>query len=142
MSKPRSEVIWQGAMLTALLIIAVTVFTAQPEPVDSGTFVASRLRCPVCQSESVLDSPSETARQMRDIIDEQLANGKTTEQVFAYFVEKYGEWILLDPDPVGRDLLLWLVPIASLGVGILLIQNLRRRRATGPASTSHNPRSP
>jgi cytochrome c-type biogenesis protein CcmH len=59
--------------------------------------IAAELRCVVCQNLSVGDSPSETANQMRAIIRQRLAAGDTPEQVIAYFVEKYGLWILLAP---------------------------------------------
>ena len=59
--------------------------------------IAAQLRCVVCQSLSVADSPSETAHQMRGVIRERFAAGETPEQVKAYFVDKYGLWILLEP---------------------------------------------
>ena len=60
-------------------------------PTDSAleartSAIASTLRCPVCQGESIQDSPSELARQMRAVVRDQLRAGKTPEQVKAYFV--------------------------------------------------------
>src|SRR5690554_2720698 len=59
--------------------------------------LASQLRCPVCQGLSIQDSPTELAQDMKAVVREQLAQGKSEEEVTAYFVEKYGEWILLQP---------------------------------------------
>lgn len=59
--------------------------------------VAAQLRCPVCQGVSIQDSPAELAQQMRDLVREQLRTGKSPDEVKAYFVSKYGEWILLQP---------------------------------------------
>jgi cytochrome c-type biogenesis protein CcmH/NrfF len=63
--------------------------------------VASELRCPVCQGESIEDSPAALAQEMKVIVREQLAAGRTPDEVKAYFVEKYGEWILLRPKARG-----------------------------------------
>ncbi len=100
--------------------------------------VAAQLRCVVCQNLSVADSPSEMARQMRGIIRERLTAGETPEQVVRYFVDKYGEWILLAPPATGFNLLVWLAPaVAILGglgaVGFLLRRWTRpRARAAAP----------
>ena len=92
--------------------------------------VSSQLRCPVCQGESIQDSPSELSMQMREIVKEQLRSGKTQAQVKAYFVSKYGEWILLDPMAHGFNLVLYAAPyvllLAGLGVVVVAV-----RRWTG-----------
>lgn len=93
--------------------------------------VATGLRCPVCQGVSVEDSPTELARQMRAVVREQLAAGRSPDQVRAYFVDKYGEWILLEPKASGFNLIVYVLPwIAILG-GILVIV-LAVRRWTRP----------
>ena len=81
----------------------------------------------VCQTLSVADSPSETANQMRAIIRERLAAGESPEQVRAYFVEKYGDWILLSPPKSGFTLLVWVVPFVGLGIGLVLVVVVVRR---------------
>jgi cytochrome c-type biogenesis protein CcmH len=94
--------------------------------------VASQLRCVVCQSLSVADSPSETANQMRGIIRERLAAGESPEQIRAYFVEKYGDWILLSPPKSGFTLLVWVLPFVGLGIGLVLVAVLVRRWSRAP----------
>ena len=76
--------------------------------------IATQLRCVVCQNLSVADSPSEMARQMRDLIRERLAAGDRPEQVMAYFVQRYGDWVLLAPPARGLNLLLWLAPFGAV----------------------------
>jgi cytochrome c-type biogenesis protein CcmH len=114
-----------GALATLLLLAGA----AGAAPVDETTVhdVAAQLRCVVCQSLSVADSPSETANQMRGIIRERLAAGESPAEVRAYFVEKYGEWILLAPPKSGFNLLVWVVPFAGLGLGLVLVAVILRR---------------
>jgi len=81
--------------------------------------IASELRCVVCQNLSVADSPSEMATQMRGIVRQQLQQGKSAEEIKAYFVSKYGEWVLLAPRRSGFSLTVWILPFLVLGVGLL-----------------------
>ena len=105
---------------------------------DQVREVAANLRCVVCQSLSVADSPSETANQMRAIVRERLVAGETPEQVTAYFVEKYGTWILLAPPRHGFNLLVWVVPFAGLALGLVLaglaMRRWSRRSAAMPSA--------
>lgn len=73
--------------------------------------VASGLRCPVCQGLSIADSPSELAQEMKGLVREQLASGKTPDEVRQYFIDKYGEWVLLAPKPQGFNLLVYVLPM-------------------------------
>lgn len=78
------------------------------------TRLAVQLRCAVCQGISIQESPSALAREMRELVKEQLRAGRTDAEVKAYFVSKYGEWILLAPKAQGFNLLLYLAPLALL----------------------------
>ena len=93
--------------------------------------VATQLRCPVCQGLSIQDSPSELAQQMRSLVRDQLAAGKTPDEVKAYFVSKYGEWILLAPKPRGFNLVAYAVPILVVGCGGAMITLAVRRWTAG-----------
>jgi len=100
--------------------------------------VARELRCPVCQNLSVADSPSELAQEMRGVIRERLRAGETPDQIKAYFVTKYGDWILLSPRSGGIGWLVWVAPFAGAVAG-LLVAGLairrwsRRRRDAAPS---------
>jgi cytochrome c-type biogenesis protein CcmH len=123
-----------------LLLGAWPSAAQQPSrPVDDQQAyeIASQLRCVVCQNLSVADSPSEMANQMRAIVRERLASGETPAQVRQYFVERYGDWILLAPPRHGFTLLVWLAPLVAVLVGLALVALLvrrwtGRRRATPP----------
>ena len=123
-----------SAAATVALVAVAAWAAAAATKVDEQTVqeVASQLRCVVCQSLSVADSPSETANQMRAIVRERLAAGDSPEQVRAYFVEKYGDWILLSPPKSGFTLLVWVVPFVALGIGLVLVAVVVRRWSRTP----------
>ena len=83
--------------------------------------VGAQLKCPVCQNESVADSPSTLAQQMRFIIRQQLQEGKSEQEVIQYFVKSYGGQIIWSPPWQGFTLLIWLVPIGLLLGGVVLL---------------------
>ncbi len=89
--------------------------------------VSSRLRCPVCQGESIQDSPAELSAQMRTLVREQLATGKNEREVFDYFTQKYGQWILLEPKAEGINLLVYWLPVAFIAMGGIGIAMAVRR---------------
>lgn len=89
--------------------------------------IASQLRCPTCRALSLEDSPSGMAQEMRNLIREQLEAGKTSEEITAYFVDRYGEWILLKPKATGFNWTVWLLPIALLAGGFLFVIVTARR---------------
>lgn len=112
----------------------------QPPPPAAGdsaleaqtTAVASQLRCPVCQGLSLQESPSELAQQMRGVVRDQLRAGKSPDEVRAYFVSKYGEWILLEPRPVGFNVLVYALPAIVVVGGLALIVVVVRRWTRQP----------
>ena len=131
-----------------LLVLAVSTalsgIAGAAPPVDERVVheVAAQLRCVVCQNLSVADSPSETANQMRQIIRERLAAGESPEQVREYFVQKYGQWILLSPPKAGFNLLVWVVPFVGLGAGLVLVAVVLRRWSRRPAAVPPTPVDP
>ncbi|HUF27346.1 MAG TPA: cytochrome c-type biogenesis protein [Gemmatimonadaceae bacterium] len=104
--------------------------------------VAGELRCPVCQGLSINDSPAELAVQMKDVIRDKLAAGETPEEVKAYFIERYGEWVLLAPDPRGINLAVYILPaLALLGGAGMIVFAVRRwlPRSKGPVIVASEP---
>ena len=111
----------------ALLVAQILPDTALDARVRE---VASELRCPVCQGESIEDSPAALAQEMKAIVREQLAAGRTPDEVKAYFVEKYGEWILLRPKARGWNVLVYLLPLLALLGGAAVVARATRRWST------------
>lgn len=137
------------ALLPVLVTgVAASSAAAAPDPVaprgevqlTSRTFeIARQLRCPVCVSESVGDSSSRVAIEMRQQIQEQLEAGRSEREILAFFQERYGDWILLEPPRSGVHLLVWLLPaVAALagasGLAWLVVGWTRASRRTVDAS--------
>ena len=101
--------------------------SATPELEARTSEVASGLRCPVCQGVSVEDSPTELARQMRATVRDQLAAGRSPDEVRQYFVDRYGEWILLQPRATGFNMLVYVLPWLLVAAGIAVIVLMVRR---------------
>lgn len=100
--------------------------------------VAATLRCPVCQGESIQESPAALAQQMRALVREKLRAGESPDEVKAYFVSRYGEWILLEPKMTGLNVALYALPVLLVVVGLGLVVFLVRRW-TRPAGADAGP---
>ncbi|MGK2850348.1 MAG: cytochrome c-type biogenesis protein CcmH [Candidatus Limnocylindrales bacterium] len=122
-----------GAVGGLALAIAVAVATTgSPSATDRARALDLQLRCPVCQGVSIADSPSESAAQMRAVVRERLAAGASDDEIEAYFVARFGTWVLLAPPGDGLGALLWVVPGASMLAGaIVLVWRARRRPIAG-----------
>lgn len=134
------------AVLVSVAVLAPPARGQQPAThVDERQVyeIAAQLRCVVCQNLSVADSPSEMASQMRAIVRERLAAGERPEQVIQYFVDRYGDWILLEPRRQGFTLLVWVAPIVAVVAGLVvvgfLVTRWTRPRATGTAPAVPDP---
>jgi cytochrome c-type biogenesis protein CcmH len=128
-------------LLLALLAVIAAIWSfmilagARNETLDQRVRdVASQLKCPVCQGESVADSPSTISQQMRAVIRQQLQSGKSEQEIIQYFVDRYGEQIVWSPPWQGFTLLAWLVPIALLLFGAFLLFTVLRSWRTAPVT--------
>ncbi|MGH8935628.1 MAG: cytochrome c-type biogenesis protein CcmH [Acidimicrobiia bacterium] len=132
----RRWLVWGLTGLLATVVMVGLVTAPLPAP-DRAESLATRIRCPVCQGESVADSPSEIAVAMRAIIAEQVAQGRSDQEILDFFAAKYGQWVLLDTPPRGRTLLLWVLPGLALLVGGALVVS---RQASLPLRQWVDPR--
>ncbi len=132
---------WLTVVIIALLGVVVAVLVAQGRPApDRAYALQQQLRCPVCKSVSIAESPSETAVSMRRIVEEQVAAGRSDDQIIGYFVERYGTWVLLDPPRRGPTLLLWILPALAAVGGIAVLATRARRHAGVPPDLEEDDR--
>jgi len=86
------------------------------------------VRCLVCQNESIDDSEADLARDLRQIVREQVKAGRSSEQVKAFLTDRYGEFVLLTPSFSLSNLVLWGAPfLVVVAGGALLVARLRNR---------------
>ena len=129
------------AILTALFFLVISLTCAQavePDEILADPALESRarelsagFRCLVCQNQSIDDSDAPLARDLRLLIRERLKSGDSDQEVKAFVVSRYGDFVLLKPPFDSRTLLLWFTPFLLLLAGVLF---LARRRT--PASSS------
>ena len=115
----RRVLLLTGALLGATAV-AQTAPTAALTPAQEARALAieKNLRCPLCDTgESIADSRSTIAVKMRESVREQVAQGRGDSDIYVYFSQRYGNFVLLDPPKSGRNLLLWGAPLAALAVG-------------------------
>jgi cytochrome c-type biogenesis protein CcmH len=105
----------------ALMLLAAPLTVSGDNLDDAVRRIAKQLRCPICESVSVADSPAELAGQMRALIRKKLEAGESDQQILDYFVAAYGESVLLEPPRRGLGWAIWLAPIAVLAGGALIL---------------------
>lgn len=124
-----------------LCLMASAAWAVEPDEILADPVLESRardisagLRCPVCQNESIDESHATVSRDLRLLVRERLVAGDSDEQVVAYVVARYGEYVLLNPTAQGANLILWLAApvllLAGLGIGVAAI----RRKPAVPAA--------
>jgi cytochrome c-type biogenesis protein CcmH len=102
-------------MLTVALLLLFSACAKDNQSLDEQVRqVSSQLKCVVCQGLSIQDSPASLAQEMRAVVHEQLAAGKTPAEVRQYFVDKYGELVLMEPPPHGFNLVVYVLPVIML----------------------------
>lgn len=98
------------------------------DPEARARFIGEQIRCPVCRGIPIAESPAELATEMMGVVREQIAGGKSDAEIFQCFEDRYGEWALLQPKPVGMNLLVWILPAGFLlGGAAIIVARVRRR---------------
>lgn len=126
--------------LLLMLIGSMAVPAKEARPLIEDPQIASRmaaltakLRCLVCQGQSVAESGSDFSNDIRREVRRLMEEGKSDEEVIDFLVQRYGDFILFEPPVKGITLLLWLGPFALLFIGVGVLVMILRRRARGGA---------
>lgn len=125
--------------VAALAVFLTTALLTAGDPgVDRARSIGSQIRCPVCQGESIADSPSQSARDMMDLVRQRIAEGRSDQQIVDELIASYSGTLLLDPPLAGPTLWLWLAPAAFLAVGVAMIAR-RVSRGDEPLRSGSDP---
>ncbi len=124
---------WLCAALASVVTAATAPATASPSQValeERVTSLTAELRCLVCQNQTIADSSSELALQLKHEVRAQLARGDTDDQVRRFMVQRYGDFVLYRPPVTWATGLLWGGPAVLLALGMLLLGGHWRERRT------------
>lgn len=143
----RSGALRRLVRAAALALVAALLATAPAQETASGPGatvelqsrvfdITRQLRCPTCVSESVADSNAAIAIEMRNQVQTQLEDGRGEAEILAFFQERYGDWVLLEPPRRGVHLFVWWLPGIALaagagGLGLLMVRWTRNAKRAG-----------
>jgi cytochrome c-type biogenesis protein CcmH len=121
------------AILILVVLIPVGVSAQDAGPTDDEVnAVAKQLYCPVCENIPLDACGTQACEQWRGIIRDQLADGRTEDEIKAYFVAQYGDGVLAEPPRTGFN---WLIYIGLLAIfligGFLFFRGFRQWRLSG-----------
>ncbi len=133
--------------MTALLILTAPAHAQEPPPIPDRPLPEAAqearaqalfddIRCVVCQHEAIADSPAGIAADMRGLVREQIAAGRTDAQIRDDLVRRYGDFVLFKPPVRGGTWLLWFGPAAALLLVGAVLMRRARRPAAEPATLS------
>ena len=119
-----------------LLLSPLNVFSIEPDEILSDSKLENRarnlskgIRCLVCQNQSIDDSDSELAKDLRKIIRIKIVEGKEDKEINDFLVEKYGNFILMKPPFYSETFLLWSSPFIIVFIGfIIMFFSLKKTR--------------
>ena len=112
--------------LKFFLVVMLSLFFLQQNLKANESFlleekISKNLRCLICQGQSVYDSQSDFAVSMKLLIKKKLEQGNSEDEIYQYLKNKYGEWIVYDPELNKKNLLLWAFPLILFIIGGILI---------------------
>jgi len=131
-------------MLGKILKIITVIFLLQLNPATSSAVepdeilsnqkqelrareISKNIRCMVCQNQSIDDSSSSIARDLRILIRNKIEEGKEDKEIYKFLTERYGDFILLKPPLKNNTIVLWFLPFIFFIVGIFIILNHNKK---------------
>jgi len=122
------------ALLLVLATVLIALVATNPTAADRVESIGERIKCPVCQGESIANSPSQMARDMMALVEERVDDGAGDDEIIDELLFSYSGAVLLDPPARGPTLVLWIAPVAALVLGAGVIFWWRGHPGGGPGT--------
>ena len=115
------KIIFKLITFSFLLIILINNSVLADNNISKVDSISKNLRCLICQGQSVYDSQSEFAISVKDLIKKKIEEGNSDNDIYEYLKNKYGDWIMYEPELDKKTLLLWILPLILFVFGAILI---------------------
>ena len=83
--------------------------------------ITSKLRCMTCQNQTIYDSDADFSKDIKKIVLEKLKNNKTEKEIINFLIDRYGEYIVFEPQLNKRNIFLWIFPFAFMAVSLVFL---------------------
>jgi len=111
-------------IIILFLISNINLSFADEHEIKLQNKITKNLRCLICQGQSIYDSDSQFAISLKILVEKKLSEGLSEKEIYEYFENKYGEWILYDPKFNKNTYFLWLLPILMFLLGGVILFKL------------------
>ena len=122
-----------GSVVEAETVSDGAVVPLKPAQEKRAHALNEQLRCPVCQSSSIEESPALEATEMKSVVRSMIAEGRTDDEIIDYFQSRYGDWVMLAPPKRGFNLLVYILPLLLVVGGAFFVYRTARRWVATPA---------
>ena len=115
-----------------IILFLVTIFSELKSDEKNDVLknkILKNIRCLICQGQSVYDSESEFASSIKLIVDRKINDGLKEKQIYQFLREKYGDWVIYDPQLNKNTYVLWLLPLLLfLFGGAIIFKKLNNQK--------------
>jgi len=107
--------------LIIFLFLGFNQLKPEEKNFDLKSKILKNIRCLICQGQSVYDSESDFASSIKLVVDKKISESLSEEQIYEFLREKYGDWVIYDPELGKNTYILWLLPLLLFSLGGAII---------------------
>ena len=120
-------------IILLIYILLITSLFAETNKFEALE-IYKNLRCLICQGQSIADSNSDFAATIKLVVNDQINEGKTKDEIYSFLISKYGEWIVYQPTFNKNNFLLWVLPYLAFTLGGFIIFFIVRKNKSNKAN--------